>query len=62
MVRFYVAAAFVRVGEAIAHAGIALAGGRGYVDIQFEVPEQPAYELIGWVLIALSLVITLATV
>jgi len=61
MVRFYVAAAFVRVGEWFAKTGIAITGGRGYFDIQFEVPEDPPYEVLGWVLIAASLVITLWT-
>lgn len=56
MVRFHVAAVLVRIGEWFAKTGIELAGGEGYIDIQFEVSlDKPPYKLLGWVLITLSL-------
>ena len=56
MVRFYVATTLVRIGEWIAKAAIDLAGGKGHIDIQFEVPlDRPPYKLVGWTLIGISI-------
>lgn len=58
MVRFYLAMTLVHIGEWFAKAAINLAGGRGYIDIQFEMDfNRLPYQLVGWLFVFIAFVL-----